>query len=167
MSRWMFASCKTRRMLPTSIDGFKNTRLVKSVWVRLRGVISNGAVRASIYGTQETLRYGALGNLQVDRAPGIGRCLALRTGCCFRRDSARDNPHPAVLRFPASVHLPLYVDRNRHHFLVRRNGSGSARSLALFFGSEPVGEEPFPSSGVPFGVLPYLLCGIQYVNELV
>src|ERR1700730_13697875 len=112
-------------------------------------------------------RYGALGIFQVDCAPGIGFCLALWTVCCFRRDSARGNRHPAALRFPASVHLPLYVDRNRHHFLVRRDGSRSACSLALFFGSEPVSEEPFPSSGLPFGVLPYLLCGIQYLNELV
>ena len=143
------------------------TRLVKPVWVQLREVIRNGALRASIYRTQETLRYGALGNLQVDRAPGIGRCLAVRTGCCFSRDSARDNPHPAALRFPTSVHLPLYIDRNRHHFLVRRDGSRSACSPTLLFGSEPAGEKPVPPSGFPFGVLPYLLRGIQYVNELV
>src|ERR1700680_1407860 len=110
-------------------------------------------------------RYGALGNFQVDCAPGIGFCLALWTVCCFGRDSARDNPHPAALRFPASVHLPLYVDRNRHHFLVRRDGPRSAFSLTLLFGSELVGEEPFSFSGLPFGILPYILCDIQYVNE--
>ena len=27
-------------------------------------------------------------------------------------------------------------------------------ALTLFFGSEPVGEEPFPSSGFPFGIVP-------------
>jgi len=38
-----------------------------------------------------TLRYGALENFQVDRAPGIGCRPALWTGCCFGRDCDRDN----------------------------------------------------------------------------
>src|SRR6266576_3196836 len=45
-------------------------------------------------------------------------------------------------------------------FWCARDGPWSACSLTLLFGSEPVGEEPFPSSGFPFGVLPYLLCAI-------
>src|SRR5271169_3383339 len=95
-----------------------------------------GGRSPSVYrGNARDLSYGALGNLQVDRALAIGCCVALRTGCCFRRDSARDCPHPAALRLPASVRFPLYLDRNRDHFLVLRNRSRSARSLALLFGS--------------------------------
>jgi len=91
---------------------------------------------------------GALGNLQVDARPALA--VSLRYGLAVA-SVATALGTTLILRYYGSPpgSSPLYVDRNRHHFLVRRNGSGSARSLALFFGSEPVGEEPFLLFGFP------------------
>ena len=51
---------------------------MKPVWVQLRGVIRNGAPRASIYRTQETLRYDALGISRLTARPALA--VALRYG---------------------------------------------------------------------------------------
>jgi len=108
-----------------------------------------------------------LGHFEVDQAAGIRCCGALWTGCCFGRDGARNNPHSEALQFPGSLHLPLHLDRNRNHFLARRDRSRSARLLTFFFGGEHFGEEPFPFADFQFGTFPYLLRDRQLVDGLV
>lgn len=96
---------------------------------------------------------------------GIRCCGALWTGCCFGRDGARNNPHSEALQFPASLHLPLHLDRN--HFLARRDRSRSACLPTFFFGGEHFGEESFPFADFCFGTFPYFLHDRQLVDGLV
>ena len=82
-------------------------KIAIEIRVQLRLGVTRKAFFGGLYRTQEASTYGVLGNFQVDHAPGVGYCLALRAGCCFGGDSPGYDTYPEVPQLPASVYPTL------------------------------------------------------------
>src|ERR1700692_2931219 len=84
---------------------------------------------------RDDLTYGLFPYFEGRCTAGIGCGAALWSSYYFSCGSAWNSIDPAPREFAASVHLFLFRG-NRHHFLVLRDRTRSARSLTLLFGDE-------------------------------